>query len=362
MIAWIPATMPTSPRQRPTLQPLLLRPFLSSLLCAMLLFGTSLIPGTANAAVPAEPLTLDVRDSTALPGGVLAVVLRTYTPRGVGQGQICLGFRGQVQFESLAFGGGPLESLLDVQVINPSNDATFTVDFDAATQEVLLDFSSISGDINSEDGPVVVFYFRVDDAVTAGTDFDLSIDLQNTELFDSQGRPIILDTREGRMTIRSPGAAVEIDAEGGEVTPGFDARITIETEESLPLASGSFTVTYDPTIAVGPAQVVHDPRYGDVTFSASSPQPGQIDVSFTSDGSLNRLPGELFVVEVPTRNDLALGSQSAVALNDVVFFDVQNQEVEMESESDPILFVAEEPLFSDGFEEGTAEAWCIVTP
>lgn len=314
----------------------------------------ALAGSAAFAAAEPEPLTLDVRDADAVPGGRLAVVLRTYSPRGVGQGQICLGFQAQ---------RAPLGDLVEAQVFNPSGDAQYSVDFDQEGGEIVLDFSSVTGDINAVDGPVAVIYFDIDGDAEPGTEFELTVDLANTALLDSQGQTITLDADSGRMRIRSPADPIDVTAEGGEVSPGRHADIQIETEQSLELSSGRLVVSFDPSIAAGTPVVTHDDRHGEATFTADTSQAGVVDIVFSGGQDFNRLPGALFSVRVPIRSDAVLGAQSVVSFGGATsLIDMGGESVALDLEGEPIVVVAEEPLFADGFENGDLGAWCGVVP
>ena len=108
-----------------------------------------------------ESMTLRINDTSAEPGGLAAVVLRTYAPRGVGQGQICL-----AAAANRGASGSPFVSLESVVVFSEQGDANVTQSFDEGAQMGLIEFDSLSATINWSDGPLAVLFFRVADTVT----------------------------------------------------------------------------------------------------------------------------------------------------------------------------------------------------
>lgn len=205
------------------------------------------------AAAPAEAgdeLTLRVNDAEGMPGELIAVEVRTYAPRGVGQGQICLRASGILTSSSgsLAPGAGgkpaildegtgdrrgepggatrnlvaasalrtlaeeatsaarPLHSLEGVAVLSALGDAVSSSSFDTGTQTADVDFHSPSATINEADGPLAIFYFRLDDDLKSDQEFLLEIDPGATYIVDAFGNQVRLELKPGRLRIEEPKA------------------------------------------------------------------------------------------------------------------------------------------------------------
>jgi hypothetical protein len=218
-------------------------------LCAALLVLTPLL--AASPARAGNGLTLRVNDVDGAPGSLIAVEVRTYAPRGVGQGQICLfatsqwtssnsgSFDAGIASDAVPLGDGtetrlrertdgvtsrelvassalrplaqgvktevqPLLRLEGVTVLSGLGDVVSDSWFDAGIQTADVDFSSPSASINEADGPMVVFYFRLDENLTPGQEFQLALDPADTFLVDAQGDPLPLELKPGRLRIKDP--------------------------------------------------------------------------------------------------------------------------------------------------------------
>ena len=263
---------------------------------------------TLGAAAPAlaQPRPLDVRvnDMATTPGGRIAVVLRTYESRPIGQGQVCLRISGR------AFNRG--ESAL---VTSGNGDAIHRVQ-QVDAQTFLLQFSSPSGSINEIEGPFAVLYFRARGILSPGQRFSVSIDLRNSFLIDALGEPILINPDPGVLMIRSPSAPMEVEAQGDRIFPGQAAAVYMQTREAVPLTSGSMGLRYDPTVTIGPPVVHISETYGNVEFLVDTSVPGLVLVTFESpDASFGRIPGELIKVELGTLSDVLPGTLSPVTLD-----------------------------------------------
>lgn len=170
-----------------------------------------------TAAAAKDSLTLRVNDTKAAPGGIAAVVVRTYAPRGMEQGEICVTSGGGTKATTIGalpdlkvLGrkvtakavSGPFVALEAVDVYSVAGDATSTAAYDAASQMALLRFASASGTVNEGDGPLAVFYFRVSSAVTDGDRYPIDLNLAGTYLIDADGEPIEIEARGGRLEIK----------------------------------------------------------------------------------------------------------------------------------------------------------------
>ncbi len=319
----------------------LLAPFLAA--CAVLATAAP-----AAFAQEVEPLTLRVNDSMGLPGGLVAVVLRTYASQSVGQGQVCFKPTKKGAAPALTHSqaaapadGGPFASFVRARVFSELSDARAKATWDEATQILDVEFRSPSGTINNVDGPLAAFYFRLADTLLPGEVYDLQLDLANSFLLGPDGSPIPIDVRAGELTIRAEAQPYEAEASAEDTIPGETAFLGLTTFEVWRLSSGQIGFQYDPAIAAGPAEVFIDPRYGNATLTVDEPAPGLIVASVTSaDASLNRLPGEIVSIRLPTRADIPPGTRSAVSLDPALTFLIDRQGVELTLalEDDEIVF------------------------
>ena len=194
--------------------------------------------------------------------------------------------------------------------------------------KVLLDF-----------GPLAVFFVRVDPAAVPGTILNMMIDLPNTFLTDPEGNPIPLEPVGGQLSIVSVADPTSIAAEGDKVAPGETALLSFNTYEPQRLSSGQVAIEYDPSVAAGPPVVRMNPGYGDADFTVDDLTPGLVIVTFSSPNrTLNRIPGSLVEIEVPTASDVPLGTRTPVTLVPALTFlvdrsgDVMNVRIEESGE------------------------------
>lgn len=263
-----------------------------------------------------EALTLRVNDATGFPGGVVAVVLRTYASRPVGQGQVCVGLRAQ-----RAAGGSPIEQVLGARVFSSAADAVFQAQLDG--EEVVLNFSSASASINAVDGPLAVIYLKLSNNVAVGERFELRPQFGDTVLRDEAGNPIPLELRGGDLKVDFPGEPMELAAAAELTAPGTEAFLSVQTDRIRALAGGQVAFRFDPSLVAGLPQVRIDRRYGRATLSLEGSlfQEGLVMISFDSpDRSLNRLPGDIISIRFPTSANVPSGTSSAVWLDPALSF------------------------------------------
>ena len=260
-------------------------------------------------ASAAEKLALRVNDARGGPGDVVAVVVRTYASRPIGQGQICIGARRAGRNRSVANAtvggaaetGSPFASLEKVEVFSARQDATFNVSFDGESADVT--FRSPSGSINAVDGPLAVFHFRLSNSVREGEVYEIALDVEDTFVIAGSGQRIAIEPKPGELEIREDDGgeedSVELGVTGGKVRRGKTARVTLATRDAVALSSGRIAVRYDPKVVAGKPWVRIDPRYGKVTVIADTDTPGLVLIDFQSpDRSFNRVPGALFEVRM----------------------------------------------------------------
>lgn len=272
-----------------------------------------------------ELLTLRANDAIGAPGGTVVVVLRTYAPRLIRQGQISVRARKpapSVRAFDLVAVTQPLRpwaTLISSAVYSVRNDSVLTPPALTGTidsQQVRAAFSSRSATINGADGPLAIFRLKLSPAVVPGQTFVLEVDPALTALVDDAGQPIAIEPRSGVLTIRAKNAPFAIEAEGDKPRPGEIAELGVSTFEPFALASGQVTLRYDPRFAAGVPQVRIDPRYGRATFRVERPRPGVLKVVFQSPNkTLNTVPGRIIAIDMPTPVGGAVGLSAPITFD-----------------------------------------------
>lgn len=275
-----------------------------------------------------DALTLRVNDAIAKPGGIVAIVLRTYAARPIRQGQISVRVRtgGPAANAANSLTGPTVESLrAPVRPLTFLGAVVYSTRGDSATRAtptgaanspaVKVQFSSPSATVNASDGPLAVLRFRLDPGVTPGQRYTIEVDPALTSLVDGGGRPVVIEPRNAELTVRAASAPFAIEAEGDDVEPGETAELGVQTYEPFAISSGKITLRYNPAAASGPPTVRIDPRYGKATFTATR-RPGVLVVDFKSPNKmLNTVPGTIVDVRLPTRASAAIGTESPVRLD-----------------------------------------------
>lgn len=257
-----------------------------------------------------DSLALRVNDATGVPGGLVAVVVRTYASRAIRRGQVCL--RATASGASAA--PSPLSGLEGALVFSPRGDVTARNSF--SNQRATVSFSSPSGTINSADGPMAVLYFRLGTDLQPGQRYDLVLDPAETSLVDGEGRPLAVDPRPGRLEIKGRAAPFQLAAVGARVRPGRVVGLGLETSEPAAVRRGRIDLRWDARAAAGLPQVRMDPRYGNAVFEVTRLGPGRAVVRFVSpDATLNRVPGRLLEVLLPTSPAAQPGTRTPVTLD-----------------------------------------------
>jgi hypothetical protein len=281
----------------------------------------------SSSTLPA--LTLRANRAIAEPGGVFAMVLRTYAARPIRQGQISVGVTTTTKRAVLRKSGGSGSS---TTVTPPPPNATllqcivFSVSGDAQTQtsggytstgtKTALQFKSASGSVNAADGPLAVLFFQLDPSAVPGQKLTLHIDPKSTSMVDADGYQVTLDPRDGVLEVRAPGDPKTLGTDGGTVPAGGLATLAAQTFEPFPLSAGQIALRYDPTLFASDPVVRMDPRYGTSSFTVDSSTPGLLVVNFvSSDGTLNTVPGSLVAVDLTVAPDAVTGTVSPVTVD-----------------------------------------------
>ena len=308
-----------------------------------------------------EPLTLRVNDAVAAPGDLMAVVLRTYAPRGLTQGQICLGGGG-----TRLRGEPVLTALEDYAVFDSTADTLFDITFDAATGTADLTFQSAAAGVNREDGPLAVLYFRVSASAVPGTVLEWTVDGGQSSLVDAGGQPVPIEPRAGSLEIVAAEAPVSVAVDSDETYPGGTVDLMISTERSLPLDHGLVELTYDAALfdplTADNVTAWADPRYGLADTQVLLPEPGRLMLTFDAQGAdFNRLPGDVLTLRLPVSPSAPVGSMWTVtptASSFVVGLNGTSPSLALEAGR---VDVGPSPeIFVDGFESGTLSAWIAV--
>ncbi len=322
----------------------------------------------ASVAFCRPDLTLRVNDTSVDAGGRVAIVLRTYASRPIGQGQLCFrnAFVANGPDQLLGKGiGSPFVALDSFVIFSEMGDVVAEASFDPITQLVLVDFSSVSATVNSADGPLGVLYFQVDGGLVPDTVFNVEIDPDASFLVDEAGLPVIIRPRSGEMDIRPLGAPYLLETGAAEVVPGAVALLSVETSELFPIAGGQIGLRYPAEIAGGPPTVSVDPRYGLVMVETSRAEPGLLVINLNSpDSSYNEVPGEILTIALPIRGDAPLGNVYPLTLDpDSTFLSgPAGAPISLQLMGSTVKVTGPPALFTDGFEGGDFAAWSAVQP
>ncbi|MDH3786055.1 MAG: hypothetical protein OEV00_12100 [Acidobacteriota bacterium] len=221
-------------------------------------------------------------------------------------------------------------------------------------QAIILSFDSPSITVNATDGPLAVFFMKLDPALLPGATYELAIDLGNTQLVNSSGALIEVRQRSGTLTIRDPSEEIEVEAGAEDVIPGEKALLSFSTAEFFAIGSGRATILYDPAIADGLPVVFMQSRHGQSNFTTDLTIPGRAQVDFISpDGSLNEVPGDIVEFWLPTRSDIPVGTKSLITLEPSATFleDPVGNLLNLDHESDLLEFVSAPALLPGAIRE-----------
>lgn len=278
--------------------------------------------GLALVAAPAvfggdDPLMLKVNDMIGEPGGLVAVVLRSWAPRGIGQGQVDRQSASQNE-TGVPEVPSPFASLEGVMAFGETDDAAAEGRLENVEGEIrpVVEFSSAYGTINEEEGPLFVLFLRLRADLVPGQRFLIEPDPENTFAFGPEGEDILLRLRGRRLRIRAPGDPYQVTVEGDRVRPGQAADLGITTFETRPLSRGQVGLRYDPAVASGPPLVEVDRRFGNVLLQVDTATPGLLVISFESpDGSFNLVPGQSLGISLPTSRSVSPGTSTPITID-----------------------------------------------
>jgi hypothetical protein len=261
-----------------------------------------------------------VSDAVGQPGGIVAVVVRTYAARPIKQGQVCL--RGRRAPQRIAAAGSlaanaadqPFASLVGALVFGPRGQVTYRAALEPL--EAMITFASPAAMVNRFDGPVAVLYLRLAANLQPGDTFTLDLDPADTFLVDEAGRPISVLPKPGLLKIKARGESIELRAPGARLAPGRPAALGISTVEARPFTKGQVGLRWDPAIQAGKPSVRMDARFGRATFTVDRATPGLLIVAFESpDASLNTVAGKFIEVTLPTKASVRHGTKVVVRID-----------------------------------------------
>jgi hypothetical protein len=321
-------------------------PFPAATLLGLVL---ALCLGTGAPLAAQEPLTLSINDAEAHPGRILALVLRTYASRQLGQGQVgaraTAGLLGRSLGEGAEMAGAELlANPLAAIVFSDQDDAVsrFRVDTSGTGPDLNLTFRSPTASVNQSDGPLAVLYFRMPIDAVPGDQIDVIVDPLESFLFDHLGDPVPVAGAAGRVRVLGPADRFGVSGDGEDTVPGQPAVLSLQTSEVKRLSAGQAAFRYQPSLFTGPPVVDIDSRYGNATWTVDDSTSGLVVVSFESaDHSLNFVPGDIVTVTLPTRDDIAPGTTMPVRLGrDLTFLvDERGNNVPIDLEAGQLLFV-----------------------
>lgn len=321
-------------------------------------------------AIAVEPLMLRVQDAVGAPGERTAIVIRTYASRPVRRGRVASGVTALTQVPGevarVAGTATPIASCDSILIFSVNGDATAEPClFDVPTQAFDVNFESLSATINARDGVFGVIYVTLAPDAVPGAQYTISLDLGLSFLDDPEDDPVLLETREGTLTIRAPTAPVGFSVDGGKVEPGSGAVIEIGTEEPFDLQEGRLLISYDPAIAWELPTVDTDPRHGDVSITVTYPQSGQVQIDFDSAlETFNRVPGDLLVMHFGTWPSVPLGTLSPLAIltgpGQSALIAPGSMPLQVAWGAQAIDFELDPGIFNDGFDGGDSGFWAYL--
>jgi hypothetical protein len=323
--------------------------------------AAALVAATPLAAQtwPIEPLVIRVSDAWVEPGGEAAIVLRTYASLPVRRGKI----RITTGAAGLGAGAGPIEAWTGGVLFDVDGTRVATVTPTPDGLGVDLSFLDNSDFVfNRSDGVIAVLTATVAPDVVPGTDYDLLGLTADSELYDPQEDEVLLELRPGRLRIRAAGSPFELGVGDVEVQPGSGADIEISTGERFAIGSGTLVLDYDPDVLLpGDAPTVRsDPRHGAVDLAVDLTQPGRITIELDSiDGNFNaEVPGDLLVIDLPTRPGLPLGTTSPLTFAaGTALLDPLGGPIPLLIENGSLEFLTLPKIFRDNFEIGDTGWW-----
>jgi hypothetical protein len=321
----------------------------------------------APAGAQVEPLVLRLSDAIGTPGGTTTLVLRTYASRPVRRGRVRVRVppppAGSVLATSpiASWDGGYLLDVSGARVATlvPNPDG-FGVDLDFLVNPDFV--------FNRRDGVVAVIFVTLDAALIPGDRYDLLGDGQNSELFDPEDDPVLIQLVPGQVRVRAPGDPYQLEAGTVGVQPGSGATVEVGTSEPFAIGSGTLVLDYDPAI-LQPGTVptvTADPRNGLVALTVDTSTAGVLTIGLSSpDGTWNsEVPGQLLRIDFPISAGVSLGTSSPLVFDAAsqLFPPSGSTPLPMIFENGGFDFVLVPDVFADNFEIGDTGWWQLGPP
>jgi chitinase len=204
-----------------------------ALAAAIAMSGGALAPAPVRAD---DQLAIRINDAEGSPGGLVDVVVRSYAPRAIGQGQFEV--RSAPRPRSLAGiaaqratsrasaasprsdSTSPFVALESFELFSQAGDHTGNAAL-AADGAASVSFLSPSASINRGDGPIAILHLRLASDLAIDSEYELDLDLGVSFLIGEHGESIPIDPRPGRLRIRQGDATPPPSSPG---TLGFDGN------------------------------------------------------------------------------------------------------------------------------------------
>ncbi len=268
-----------------------------------MLLAAAIAAVVAPGAESQEALTLSLDDMEAEPGKVAVLVVRSYQPRPISQGQVCF-IIGEPRFTALR------RAVARSTMRDAVTTANLTSPFEAA-----MTMSSPSATINAVEGPVMLIAFTVDPTAVPGESFTLSVDLPDSFLVDAAGGPVSLEILPGTFTVKTPGGPHELEADNAKAPAGSLVVLDVATAEYQPLASGHIEYRYDTALVESIQSVRVLALRNDANVMADASIPGRISISFSSPSrTIAKIPGQFIEITAQLRPGLAHGTRGRLAI------------------------------------------------
>lgn len=317
-------------------------------------FAVALLAGATSVAAQTGVLGLVIDETRVREGATEAsVVVRSTSARLLSGGSLAIRMH-----DKDGLPGSPFTALLSVDVLSGAGDAVAQATYDPATLRTEVSFSSASGTINSDFGPLVILHFALDPQLENDRRFILRLDSDAVDLDAADGGRVYWFSEKGRLRVDDADSDVDLEAEADHAVAGATAVIGAGTEILGQIDSGTIELLFDPAFAAGPASASIHAAYGAAVIdSVEEPAPGVVRVTFhaTADDLNTLLPGPFLAVEIPTRSDIPVGSRYEVVLGPgTVVRDGNGSIVDIENDEPEILrFVRPRLMFLSTFDDGT---------
>ena len=313
--------------------------------------------GSHPIAAQDDALTLRVEDTRVQAGGLAVVSIRTYAPRPIGSGQLCIRVRRPRRAQGEV---NPDLDLVEVRVFGQDVSSSSTFIPDSEGGEIVVEFSSATG-VNREDGPLIAAFLQLGPGPVAGDEFDLDLDLENTSLLNGAGQAITVDGRPGTLQVVAPGSPLSVDFDGEDHQPGDFPTLQISTREGRALSAGALQLSLPESLADQPFELITRFQYGSLQPTVTRQAQTLLLIEFTSpDSDFNEVPGALFELRYSKTLESGLYPVSVVAQGSSLLDD-QSTSVPLDLEGGSLQILVQTHSASD-FESGALDDWTLVNP